>query len=215
MFVHVSACCVSLLREVIRIYRMRIVNLLYPCFVILGISACASSPPKSPAFHKAAAPGPLVCPGRVSNAPLVANNGRIKNFSPVAYIAGARVHRAPVSACVSSGYGPRNFGAGRFHYGVDYYTGAPAPVIAGGDGVVEAVKSMRGYGRTVLIRHNDRVLTRYAHLSRYANGVKPGARVRAGDVIAFTGDTGNASAVHLHYEVIVDGQKKNPLAVGS
>lgn len=142
------------------------------------------------------------------------NARRIVNYRPEAYIRGEAIYRAPVSSCVSSGFGPRQGGASGFHHGVDLYTRAPSPIYAGGDGVVKAVTQMRGYGNTVIIRHRNGVETRYGHLSAFAPGLKPGKRVRRGDYIGRTGRTGNATAVHLHYEVLVDGKRHNPLTVG-
>lgn len=139
---------------------------------------------------------------------------RIINYQPQTYVRGQALYRAPVAACVSSGFGPRKGGASSFHKGVDLYTRGPTPVYAGGDGVIAAVATMSGYGRTIIIRHRKGVETRYAHLSEYASGLRAGARVRRGDFIGRTGRTGNATAVHLHYEVLVDGRRHNPLTVG-
>lgn len=182
-------------------------------FGLLG--ACASAP----SSHKA---GPrafsslALCDGVViSNAPAADNSRRIANYDPQANVKGAVLWRAPVNACVSSGFGPRRGGAGSFHHGVDLYTGKPAAIYAGGDGVVEAMGSIRGYGKTILISHGRGVKTRYAHLSSYAPGVKRGTRIAMGEMIGRTGATGNATAVHLHYEVLVDGRRHNPLTVGN
>ncbi len=71
-----------------------------------------------------------------------------------------------------------------------------------------------GYGKMILIRHNDRVKTRYGHLSSYAAKLHTGHKVRQGDLIGRTGKTGNATGVILHYEIIVDGQPRDPLTVG-
>ncbi len=155
-----------------------------------------------------------VCPGIVSNAPRADRNRRVVNFEPLINVRGVTLLRAPVRGCVSSGFGPRRAGAGRFHEGLDIFTHNPAPIYAAGDGVVESVASLNGYGRTVLIRHRNGVKTRYAHLSSYARGVRRGSRVSRGDVIGRTGKSGNATAVHLHYEVIVNGRARNPLTVG-
>lgn len=127
---------------------------------------------------------------------------------------GKKLLRAPVAACVSSGFGPRRGGAGSFHHGVDLFTRGPSPVYAGGDGVIESVQTLRGYGKTVLITHGRGIKTRYAHLSEYARGLKSGARVSRGEMIGRTGRTGNATAIHLHYEILVDGRRQNPLTVG-
>ncbi len=157
-----------------------------------------------------------LCAGMgISNAPAADRQRRILNFKPITNVKGVALTRTPVAACVSSGFGPRRGGAGSVHQGVDLYTRSPAPVYAGGAGVVEAAQTLRGYGRTVLIRHNGRVKTRYAHLSEFAAGLRRGARVRRGDIIGQTGRTGNATAVHLHYEIIVDGRPHDPLTVGS
>lgn len=103
---------------------------------------------------------------------------------------------------------------GRLHKGLDLYTGSPSPVFAAADGEIEFAGDLGDYGETVVIRHGAGVQTRYAHLSGYARGIRAGAYVRAGEVIGETGRTGNATAVHLHYEIIVDGQPENPLTVG-
>ena len=183
-------------------------------FVLLSfIAACASAPSSRPGGGDFSSLS--ICPGVViSNAPATGGGRRIANYDPQATVKGASLWRAPVEACVSSGFGPRRGGAGSFHHGVDLYTGRPAPVFAGGDGVVEAIKTMRGYGKTIVIRHGRGVETRYAHLSAYASGLKRGKRVSKGDYIGRTGDTGNATAVHLHYEILVDGRRHNPLTVG-
>jgi murein DD-endopeptidase MepM/ murein hydrolase activator NlpD len=157
-----------------------------------------------------------VCPGmRVSNAPSADGNRRVVNYEPYSRVHGVTLARAPVDACVSSGFGPRHGGASGYHRGVDLYTRNPAPVYAGGDGVIEYIGTMRGYGYTLVIRHSETLKTRYAHLSSYAQGLRKGQRVREGDLIGRTGSTGNATAVHLHYEVLVDGAAQNPLTIGS
>ncbi len=181
------------------------------CILFLGLSACVTAPPPAPGR---AAGALSLCPGRVANAPATDRRGRIAGFAPVTEISGVSLLRAPVDGCVSSGFGPRRGGAGSFHHGVDLYTGSPRTIIAGGDGVVELIGSQRGYGRTVIIRHNRTVKTRYAHLSRYDGDLREGRRVRRGDPIGRTGDSGNATAVHLHYEILVRGKPANPLTAG-
>lgn len=182
------------------------------CCALAG--ACATAPRQAGGDFRSFSSLEL-CPGVViSNAPAADHTRRIANYGHQTMVNGRALLRAPVEACVSSGFGPRRGGAGSFHHGVDLYTGSPAPVYAGGDGVVEAVDSLRGYGRTVLVDHGHGVKTRYAHLSGYAPGLKPGARVRLGQAIGRTGDTGNATAVHLHYEIIVNGKHRNPLTIG-
>ena len=155
-----------------------------------------------------------VCRMRVSNAPSTTSKGVVVDYQPVAYVRGVSIDRAPVDACLSSGFGPRRGGASSFHHGVDFYTGTPEPIYAGGSGVVEYIGTMRGYGRTIVIRHSNSVKTRYAHLSSYARGIMKGKRISKGQMIGHTGASGNATAVHLHYEVLVDGRRQNPLTVG-
>ena len=156
-----------------------------------------------------------LCSGTsISNAPQADRRGTITGYQPQANIGGVWLYRAPVDGCLSSGYGPRRGGAGRFHEGVDLYTGQPRAIIAGGDGVVEFVGNQRGYGRTVVIKHNNRVQTRYAHLSSYARGLSRGDRVNGGMVIGKTGDSGNATAIHLHYEILLRDRPVDPLTAG-
>lgn len=197
----------------------RIVNVAARFWVAGALSALAAACASSPSSRGGASPDQFsslsLCRGVViSNAPATDRSRRIANFDPQASVRGKRLLRAPVKSCVSSGFGPRRGGAGSFHHGLDLYTGRPQTIAAGGDGVIESVGSLRGYGRTVLISHGSGVKTRYAHLSRYERGLKPGMRVRLGQPIGRTGDTGNATAVHLHYEVIVDGKRHNPLTIG-
>ncbi len=192
----------------------------------MALASCVTAPQESarpaPRHAQKQAPQPSritaaleVCPGHVSNAPTVDATRKIVNFDPVASVSGVAIARAPVQSCVSSGFGPRRGGASSFHHGVDLFTKTPAPIYASGDGIIENIGMRTAYGRTVLIRHRNDVKTRYAHLSSYARGLTAGTRVRRGDLIGYTGDTGNATAVHLHYEILVQGKRRDPLSVGS
>jgi murein DD-endopeptidase MepM/ murein hydrolase activator NlpD len=152
-----------------------------------------------------------LCKGvRISNAPATDGARQIVGYDNTAFLRGRPIYRAPVAACVSSAFGPR--GSGGFHDGVDLFTGKPALAGAGGDGVVVFTGSLRGYGRTVDIDHGDGIFTRYAHLSIIE--VSEGQRVNIGQMIGRTGDSGNATAVHLHYEIRIDGRTVNPLTIG-
>ncbi len=156
-----------------------------------------------------------LCPGGgITNAPAAGSNRRVDGFEQMIVIRGVMLARAPVNACLSSGYGARRGGAGSFHHGIDLYTGAPRQVLAAGGGVIASAGRRNGYGNVITIRHRNGVETRYAHLSSFGPGVREGAAVAAGDVIGLTGNSGNATAVHLHYEVIVDGKTVNPLTIG-
>ncbi|WP_411820167.1 M23 family metallopeptidase [Hyphococcus formosus] len=179
-----------------------------------SLSACATTSNYSGPTG-GIAPKLALCSGTsISNAPPIDGRRNIIGYDPVTDIRGVLIYRAPVSSCVSSGFGPRRGGAGSFHHGVDLYTRAPSAVYAGADGRVESVGSLRGYGKTIVITHASGIKTRYAHLSEYVRGLRRGDRVKRGAVIGRTGNTGNATAVHLHYEIIIDGKTHNPLIVG-
>ncbi len=150
----------------------------------------------------------------ISNAPAADSYRKIIGYSATARVNGVTLARAPVDACISSAYGPRRGGAGSFHDGLDLYTGSPRPAHAGATGVVEFAGVRRGYGNVVRISHGNGVVTRYAHLSEISPRIKPGARVAAGETIGMTGRTGNATAVHLHYEILVAGRALDPLSAG-
>ncbi|OSM00104.1 putative M23 peptidase domain-containing protein [Magnetofaba australis IT-1] len=101
----------------------------------------------------------------------------------------------------------------RAHKGVDYAAPTGTPIRAAGNGRVIYRAYKGGFGNLVLIRHNSTYTTAYAHMSRYARNLKPGSRVRQGQVIGYVGATGKATGPHLHYEVRVRGVQVNPLSV--
>ena len=101
----------------------------------------------------------------------------------------------------------------RAHRGVDYAAPHGTPVKATGEGKVIFRGRKGGYGKVVMIRHGARYVTVYAHLSRFARGLRAGRRVRQGQVIGYVGATGLATGPHLHYEFRVDGVHRNPLTV--
>ena len=101
----------------------------------------------------------------------------------------------------------------RAHKGVDYAAPTGAPVRAVADAVVGFAGRQGGYGNIVVLKHKSPYSTAYAHLSRFAKGVKQGARVSQGQVIGYVGSTGLASGPHLHYEFRVNNTQQNPLAL--
>ncbi len=117
---------------------------------------------------------------------------------------------------ISSGFGRRfhpihkNW---RTHAGVDFAAPTGTPVKASSDGVVEFVGTQNGYGNIVVLRHSNRYATAYAHLSRFATGLKKGMSVSQGDLIAFVGSTGWATGPHLHYEVRVNNVAQDPMKI--
>lgn len=96
-----------------------------------------------------------------------------------------------------------------FHKGIDLAARRGTPVYATADGIVEEAGYRRGYGKTILINHGYGFKTRYAHLLKIF--VNRGQKVRRWDVIGEVGDTGRATAPHLHYEVVVNGDSVDPL----
>lgn len=101
----------------------------------------------------------------------------------------------------------------RPHYGVDYGAPVGTPVQVTANGVVTFTGWDRGGGNVVKIRHTGGYVTAYLHLSRFAKGIRPGARVRQGDIVAYTGATGLASGPHLDYRVQRNGQWIDPLSL--
>ena len=101
----------------------------------------------------------------------------------------------------------------RMHTGVDWSAPRGTPIVASGNGVVEKSGWEGGYGRQTIIRHANGYKTSYNHQSAVARGVKPGAKVRQGQVIGYVGSTGLATGDHLHYELIVNGTKVDPMRV--
>ena len=85
--------------------------------------------------------------------------------------------------------------------------------MAAGSGVVEVAGRNGGYGRYLRIRHNGRYKTAYAHLKSFRRGIKRGKRVKQGQIVAYVGSTGRSTGPHLHYEILVDGRRINPLGL--
>jgi murein DD-endopeptidase MepM/ murein hydrolase activator NlpD len=119
-------------------------------------------------------------------------------------------------ARLTSGYGPRSnpvLKRRQMHRGIDWAAPRGTPVRAAGNGVVVAIERSGAYGRYIEIDHGGTVATVYAHLHRFAAGMRVGRRVRQGDLIGRIGSTGRATGPHLHYEVLVAGRQIDPFAV--
>jgi murein DD-endopeptidase MepM/ murein hydrolase activator NlpD len=104
-------------------------------------------------------------------------------------------------------------GYNAMHRGVDFSAPTGTPIIAAGSGTIKKAGWLGSYGRYVQIRHNGTYSTAYAHMSRIAKGVTPGARVQQGQVIGYVGSSGRSTGPHLHYEILVNNRKVNPLTV--
>ncbi|MET3600339.1 M23 family metallopeptidase [Martelella mangrovi] len=117
----------------------------------------------------------------------------------------------------TSGFGMRRHPVlkySRMHSGVDWAAPTGTPIIAAGDGIVETAGwSSSGYGNQTIIRHANGYETSYNHQSKIAPDVKKGARVKQGQVIGYIGATGLVTGPHLHYEMIVNGTKVDPMKV--
>ncbi|PSM16045.1 MULTISPECIES: M23 family metallopeptidase [Nitratireductor] len=115
-----------------------------------------------------------------------------------------------------SGFGSRRhpiLGYRKMHTGVDWSAPRGTPIIAAGNGKVEKAGWAGGYGRQTIIRHANGYKTSYNHQNAIAKGVRAGARVRQGQVIGYVGSTGLSTGPHLHYELIVNGTKVDPMRV--
>jgi murein DD-endopeptidase MepM/ murein hydrolase activator NlpD len=125
--------------------------------------------------------------------------------------------KTPVDgARLTSGFGMRMhpiLGYTRMHKGVDFGVPTGTPIYAAGDGVVEQAGWAGGFGRLVVIRHNQHMETAYGHMSRFASCAAAGQHVHQGEIIGYVGMTGDATGPHLHYEVRKDGSQVNPVSV--
>ena len=101
----------------------------------------------------------------------------------------------------------------RAHKGVDMAAPTGTRVKASGDAVVDFVGQKGGYGNVIVLKHNNGVSTVYGHLSRFAAGLRRGAKVAQGEIIGFVGMTGVATGPHLHYEFLLNGQHRDPMKV--
>lgn len=99
----------------------------------------------------------------------------------------------------------------RPHLGVDYAAPRGTPVRAVGDGVVTVARWRGGGGKTIMLRHNSVYKTAYKHLSGYARGVRPGSKVKQGQIIGYVGSTGMSTGPHLHFEFYKHGRYVDPL----
>lgn len=135
------------------------------------------------------------------------NGQSMKKFLMKTPIDGARI---------SSNFGRRKhpiLGYTKLHSGTDFAAPTGTPIYAAGDGTVEMARRYGGYGNYVRIRHANGYKTAYAHMNGYARGIKEGRRVKQGQVIGYVGTTGRSTGPHLHYEVMVNGKKTNPLKI--
>ena len=101
----------------------------------------------------------------------------------------------------------------RLHTGVDLAARTGTPIYAAGDGVISYYKWQSGYGNKVEIQHVNGYETAYGHMSRFADGLGAGSRVRQGQIVGYVGSTGQSTGPHLHFEIRINGNLVDPLSV--
>ena len=125
--------------------------------------------------------------------------------------------RTPVDgARLTSGFGMRRhpiLGYSKMHKGVDFAAPTGTPIMAAGSGTIKFARWFGSYGNYVRIAHVNKYETAYAHMSRFAPGIREGTRVRQGQVIGYVGTTGRSTGAHLHYEVMANASQINPMDV--
>ncbi len=121
--------------------------------------------------------------------------------------------KTPINgARLSSSFGMRKhpiLGFNKMHRGTDFAAPTGTPIMASGSGTVTRARWCGGGGNCVKIRHNSTYETIYAHMSKFAKGIKEGRKVKQGQIIGYVGSTGMSTGPHLHYEVVVNGKKVN------
>ncbi len=121
--------------------------------------------------------------------------------------------KTPINgARLSSPFGMRKHpidGYNKMHRGTDFAAPMGTPIMASGDGIVKKAGWCGGGGNCVVIKHNSSYQTVYAHMSKFAKGIRSGVRVKQTQIIGYVGSTGKSTGPHLHYEVIFNGKKIN------
>lgn len=170
--------------------------------------------------------GAIVKTGNILYARLVVNGrevpvyrfensrGDVDYYTPEGRSIRKALMKTPVDgARISSGFGMRKhpvLGYSKMHKGLDFAAPTGTPIYAAGDGVIEKAGPFSSFGNYVRIRHNSGLKTAYAHMQYIKKGIRPGVRVKQGQVIGAIGTTGRSTGPHLHYEVHVNGKQVNP-----
>ena len=121
--------------------------------------------------------------------------------------------KTPINgARLSSPFGMRKHpidGFNKMHKGTDFAAPMGTPIMASGSGVIKKAGWCGGGGNCVKIKHNSTYQTVYAHMSKFASGIRSGVRVKQGQTIGYVGSTGKSTGPHLHYEVLINGKRVN------
>ena len=121
--------------------------------------------------------------------------------------------KTPINgARLSSPYGMRKHpidGFNKMHRGTDFAAPMGTPIMASGSGIIKKAGWCGGGGNCIVIKHNSTYQTIYAHMSKFAKGIRSGVRVKQGQTIGYVGSTGKSTGPHLHYEVLINGKRVN------
>lgn len=141
-------------------------------------------------------------------------SGQTSYFDENGRSAARSLLKTPVSgARLTSGFGMRVhplLGYSKMHTGVDFGAPQGTPIHAAGDGIIDQAGRETGFGNTIVIQHNGKYKTLYAHMRGFAAGIRSGVHVNQGQVIGYVGTTGRSTGPHLHYEVRIDDRPTNP-----
>jgi len=145
------------------------------------------------------------------------SDGQLDYFNDKGHSVRKALMKTPIDgARLSSRFGMRRhpiLGYRKQHRGIDFAAPTGTPIMAAGNGTVEVAGRNGAYGHYIRIRHNSEYKTAYAHLSKYARGVRKGSRVKQGQIIGYVGSTGRSTGPHLHYEVLRGNRQINPLGL--
>ncbi len=145
------------------------------------------------------------------------DDGHVDYFDDKGQSAKKFLMKTPINgARLSSGFGSRRhpiLGYTKMHKGTDFAAPRGTPIYAAGNGVIERVGPFSTFGNYVKIQHANGYETAYAHMNGFARGLRRGSHVRQGQVIGYVGTTGRSTGPHLHYEVYINGQAKNAMAL--
>lgn len=142
-------------------------------------------------------------------------DGTLDYFDENGQSARKALMKTPINgARLSSGFGRRHhpvLGYTKMHRGVDFAAPRGTPIYAAGSGTITVRGRNGGYGNYIKIRHNSNYSTAYAHMKGFSRKLTRGSRVKQGQVIGYVGSTGRSTGPHLHYEVLRNGRRLNPM----
>ena len=157
--------------------------------------------------------GNLILSGQDNSLYFFDNEGSIGHYDKNGKSVQKALMKTPINgARLSSPFGMRKHpidGFNKMHRGTDFAAPMGTPIMASGSGIVKKAGWCGGGGNCVVIKHNTTYQTIYAHMSKFAKGIRGGVRVKQGQIIGYVGSTGKSTGPHLHYEVLVNGKRVN------